>query len=238
MKCNLIWFTAPKFLRIFQNLFKEKLTKGTVKIIALPIEEFVAYKKLNPVLWTITHEKDYENEVFHTPGLYAVWYEKKEFINRAIMANPFKSDLFVWCDAGIGRNEMWLPALKDQFPIGEHIPRGRVLVLQINPFKKDDWNPDGDGLCGASLDKRATVAGVILASDAAGWARWSKAYDRIFMKYVLAGRFYGKDQNIMASMILEDRSLAVRIEAPPFLNEIDKWFYLLLFLGGVRVLTS
>ena len=230
-----VFFTVPNMVRGLERLLEKKINGGTAKVVGLPLEEFDAYRRINPLLWKMAEEKDPEEGVLHSAELYAVWFEKKEFVRRAIELNPFGSERFVWCDAGILRNPRWAPAVCEMFPLDAHIPRGRMLVLEIDPFKDADYVRGADGIYGVGFEKRSTVGGGILASDVEGWRRWGAAYDRMFMKYVLAGRFFGKDQNIMASMILEDPGLAVRIRGPPFLPGVDAWFYLLLFLSGVAV---
>lgn len=234
--CALVWFTVPGLIGMFERLFANR--PGPTKVLGLRVEDFTAFQSMNPAIWAIASEKDPEKEVKHTPELYAIWYEKKEFVRRVIELNPFQSEKFVWCDAGIVRRPEWVSALKGQFPIPAHIPEGKMLLLQLNPFHDTDYMRAPDGILGEDIGKRVTVGGGILASDREGWAKWSKAYDKMFMKYVTRGRFFGKDQNIFASMVLEDPGLAVRIASPPLLNNIDRWFYLLLFLSGVAVLQS
>jgi hypothetical protein len=82
--------------------------------------------------------------------------------------------------------------------------------------------------------KDNTVGGGILASDIGGWVSWSKAYDAMLMKYYLNDTFIGKDQNIMASVILDNPDSVIMID-PPSINPIQQWFYLLFYLAGVRV---
>jgi hypothetical protein len=190
-----------------------------------------AFNRLSPHIWVDTHRHDTEQG--HTPELYALWYEKKEFVRRAIELNPFQSREFVWCDAGIGRYREWIPLLQ-RFPTKDLIPRGKMLVLNIDPLLNTDFIEGADGIRG-DFGTRATFGGGILASDIEGWNRWSKAYDAMFMRYYLAGRFVGKDQNIMASMILHDSELAIYIKRPASMGPIEGWFYLLFFLSGIQI---
>lgn len=225
--CPLIFFTDPRIVSQFETIFKDR--RGPTKIIGIPFGGLTAFNKLSPNVWTHTRQYDPEIQI-HTPELYALWYEKKEFIFRAIQENPFGSDQFVWCDAGISRYPEWLPFLTD-FPKREMIPpNGRMLVLRIAPFEGEK---DANGIYG-NFTKEVTVGGGILAADVAGWVSWSKAYDAMLMKYYLADRFIGKDQNIMASIILENPNLVVMIDPPEKFNAIQRWFYLLFFLAGVR----
>ena len=216
-KCPLVFFTDPLIVPQIEAMFKER--QGPTKVIGIPFQNLVAFTKLSPRAWIFTHQ--FDPEKIHSPELYAIWYEKKEFVLRAIQDNPFGSDHFVWCDAGIGRYPDWLPHL-ERFPMREAMPpANKMLVLRMKAFT--DVNI-----------KENTVGGGILASDIGGWVSWSKAYDAMLMKYYLNDAFIGKDQNIMASVILENPDSVVMIDPPP-INAIQQWFYLLFYLGGVRV---
>jgi len=226
MSCNLVFYTDTSLVDIFRTMFQDR---AQTRIVGISLLDLKAFQKLSPVVWHQTHKLDRERG--HTPELYALWYEKKEFVLRTIASNPFESREFVWCDAGIGRYPEWNKHLKS-FPMSTMIPCGRMLVLEIDPFM-NGYTIDKYGIPG-QFDKDATVGGGILASDAVGWRRWSMAYDAMLMRYYLAGRFIGKDQNIMASIIVENPDIAVIIPRPPVLGPVQGWFYLLFFLSGIH----
>ena len=228
--CALIFFTDPLLVPIIQDMLKDR--KGPTRILGTPFNDLSAFKKLCGDTWVYTHGMDPER-CRHSPELYAIWYEKKEFILRAIEANPFGSDHFVWCDAGICRRAEWLEHLH-AFPKREMIPPGgRMLLLRIAAFEEADFLPDKDGIMG-NFGERVSIGGGVLAADIEGWKSWSKAYDAMLMRYYLAGRFIGKDQNIIASMILENPDLGFVVDPPPTMNTIDRWFYLLFFLASAH----
>ena len=211
IKCALVFFTDPVLVPIFQDMLKGR--EGPTHIIGVPFHELTAFKKLSAEVWSYTRAIDPE-QLRHSAELYAIWYEKKEFIARAIEANPFGSDHFVWCDAGICRRPEWVDYLQG-FPKREFIPpAGRMLILRIAPFEAQDAQPDKNGIMG-NFGERVSVGGGILASDIAGWKSWSKAYDAMLMRYYLADRFIGKDQNIMASMILERPDSVYLVDRSP-----------------------
>ena len=224
ISCPLVFFTSPELVPFFGNMFEGR--KSTL-VIGLPFAELAAVQKLDPQIWEQTAQLDHETG--HSPELYAIWYEKKEFVLRVAEKNPFGSDSFVWCDAGICRFKEWLPHLKE-FPRRDMVPSGKMLVLRINPFE----GVVEDGVPGR-FEKMITVGGGILAGDASSWISWSKAYDEMLVKYVQAGRFIGKDQNIMASMILDRPDLVIMIDPPGVLDSIQLWFYLLFVLAGVHI---
>lgn len=228
--CNLVFYTDPKIVSIMEDLLSSR--KGRTRVIGLEFHDLSAFQDVSPAAWIETARLD--KEAGHTPELYALWYEKKEFVRRAIQMNPFQSCKFVWCDAGIGRYPEWYSLLQE-FPRREMIPRGRMLLLEIDPFRAEDYVADTNGIRGEFNNTRSTVGGGILASDIDGWREWSQAYDSMLMRYHLAGRFIGKDQNIMASMILERPELAITIKRFQRLGSIQGWFSLLFFLAGVNI---
>jgi glycosyltransferase involved in cell wall biosynthesis len=225
--CPLVFYTEPALVRTFEGLFA---SRKFVRVVGVPLFSLSAFKKLTYKVWL--RAKGLDKESAHTPELYALWYEKKEFVLRTIQSNPFHSDKFVWCDAGIGRIPE-MTSVVQRFPMRKYIPAGKMLVLEIDPLKKEDCGDEG-GIPG-NFQNATTFGGGILASDVEGWIRWSSAYDAMLMRYYLAGRFVGKDQNIMASMILERPELAVIVQRPAALGPIAGWFYLLLFLSGVKL---
>jgi len=226
--CCLVFYTDPELVPLFEQAFSSR--KNT-RVIGVPFSSLRAFEKLSSRVWVDTARLDKESG--HSPELYALWYEKKEFILRTIEENPFSSDRFVWCDAGIGRCPEWIPAIQ-RFPIRERILSDKISVLQIDPLKEGDCRHDTWGIPG-SFDRAATFGGGILASGAEGWKRWSKAYDAMLVRYHLAGRFIGKDQNIIASMLLQEPDLAAVVRRPHALGPIKGWFYLLFFLAGVHL---
>jgi glycosyltransferase involved in cell wall biosynthesis len=230
--CPLVFFTSPPLVPTFEDLLKRR--PGPTRVVGIPFQELAALKKLAPEAWVLAREIDPEKGTNHSPELFAIWYEKKEFVLRAIELNPFNSSRFVWCDAGICRYAAWIPQLAQRFALESQVPAGKMLVLTIDPFKEEDVVPSAaDGIKG-DFGLRNSVGGGILASDAEGWKTWSAAYDAMLMRYYLAGRFIGKDQNIMGSMILERPELAVTVPRNPRLSPQQSWFSLLFYLAGLE----
>ena len=200
-------------------------------VVGLPFSELNAFRKLPASVWRDACALDTEQN--HSAELYALWYEKKEFVLRTIHTNPFHSSKFVWCDAGIGRFPGWIQNIQG-FPDETRIPLNRMLVLQIDPFQEADSIEGANGIYG-NFGTCSRVGGGILASGIEGWSTWSKAYDAVLLKYLHAGRFIGKDQNIMASAIMEYPQLATLIQRPTLLGPIAGWFYLLIYLAGLQI---
>ena len=227
--CRLVLYTEPELVRMCEKLVS---SREHSLVVGCALRSLQAFNKLSYTAWIETGRLDKEKG--HSPELYGLWYEKKEFVLRTIETNPFSSDRFVWCDGGIGRYPEWIPRLQ-RFPVRSLIPSDRMLLLQIDPLNEvlcavDEWGIPGQ------FDAVCTFGGGILASGSEGWKRWSKAYDAMLLRYHLAGRFIGKDQNIMASLMVEEPSLGAVVRRPAVLGPIQGWFYLLLFLSGHHLL--
>ena len=231
--CPLVFFTEPAIAKEIENVLicDNNRSADNTRIIGIPFNELTAFKKVPESIWRTQLDMDPERDI-HTLELYALWFEKKEFVLKTIHINPFGSQYFVWCDAGICRYPQITPHLQ-RFPLENKIPRGQMLVLQIDRFLPQDFIAGPDGIYG-EFTHRASVGVGILASDASGWKRWNDAYDAMINRYYNAERFIGKDQNIMGSMILSDPTLAIPIYSPTGVpSSILRWFYLLFFLSGV-----
>lgn len=175
--------------------------------------------------WEIDPEKN-----IHSVELYKVWFEKKEFVLRAIALNPFGSKKFVWTDAGILREAEMESILKGRYPVSSRIPNDRIMIMNIMPFTKNDeieYKINGVTLKGGK-DKRR-IGGGVLAGTAAVWKRFSQLYDEALQRYLKAGLFIGKDQTLFATIILENKSLISLLDYRGIAPE--SWFYLLLYLG-------
>jgi glycosyltransferase involved in cell wall biosynthesis len=228
--------SAPMVIFMEEKYFAEisemrKNYKDQTKLIILPREEWMANKRFGHKVWELQVEKDTESNI-HSPDLYKIWYEKKEFVKKVIEINPFHTKKFIWCDAGIVRDEevkSWMPG----FGRADRIPEDRLLLLQVDPFTEDDVVLQADGIPGNFL-KKNRIGGGIQAGTALTWKRWSDRYDEMVSKYLVAGRFIGKDQSIMANCILEAPSEVLCVHPPKgrYRHPIQIWFFLVLWLSA------
>ena len=226
MPCSMVIFTEGEFVDLFKK-YREKWMDRTI-VVNQPLCEFTAFKKWK-FAWYDAIQKDEEiaTGTNHTAQLYAIWYEKKEFVLKAIQMKAFGADQFVWCDAGILRFPEWLPHLQ-KFPMNEYIPAGRMTLLSLAPFQPEDT-------VDTVFQHTNRVGGGIQAADADTWQWWSIQYDSMMVKYQLSNRFIGKDQSIMASLCVAHPDRVNLVSADLRLDGYTKWFWLLLYLGGVTI---
>jgi hypothetical protein len=226
--CHLVFFTEEEFVPFIEECRKEY--KEITRIVSLPRKDWVANTGFPEGFWEAQHGLDPESNI-HSPELYKVWYEKKEFVKRAIELNPFGHEDFVWTDAGIFRDPQLAPLVSKRYPVASRIPTDRILILNNMPFTSSDDKIHTFGSVKIQFprDKPRIGAGVIAGSRQA-WKRWDEQYNDAVKRYIQAGLFIGKEQTIMACIALENKSsvslLDYRQEVP------TSWFYLLIYLGA------
>ena len=223
--CHLVFFCDQSLVDFITDCRKNYATK--THIVPLSQNDWVANSKTD---WTQELTKDPEVDL-HNTDLYKVWYEKKEFVKRAIALDPFKHSDYVWVDAGIIRNIHTAKLIKN-FPDASRIPIDRILLLNVQPFEKGDeqvFQYATGNIVGAFHLWKTRIGGGIIAANKTMWASWDALYDKTFETYKAAGRFVGKDQNIMATLVLENKDKISLVN--PSKNTNEPWFYMLYYLG-------
>jgi hypothetical protein len=229
INCHLVFF-CEESMREFVEEAREEYMDRT-EIVILPREQWTMNKKYPETFWRKQFTMDPEKELHKSTDLYKVWHEKKEFVKRAIALNPFEHDDFIWMDAGCIRSED-MASLVTNFPHASRIPTNRMLLLNVQPFSKQD-NTIYRFEKGVSIQGGVTgvarIGGGVYAGSTRMWNQFDKAYNTIFEKYVTANVFLGKDQSLLATLVLENNKLVSLVEPKPFFA--DPWFNLVLYLG-------
>ena len=221
LEANLIFFTDAKTYKEIK-VYRENFATQT-KFVILEFSELIASRNFTDEFWLLQKIKDLEPE--HSVELYKIWFEKKEFVKRAIELNPFGSEDFIWLDAGILIDDTYIENMKT-FPNSAKIPIERFLMLNVDPFEQKD-EITHKNITGKFLMVNR-IAGNILAASKNIWLQWSKKYDDILQKYIDAGRFIGKDQTIMATLVLENKNFVSLVNPK---SQKNKWFYLIEYLS-------
>lgn len=230
--CHLIFFTDEEFGK-FVWKHREQY-KDRTKVIIVPKSEWSSSKNFSQAFWERQYEKDPEKNI-HSIDLYKIWYEKKEFVKMAIRINPWGHTDFVWTDAGICRNPSMTGLIRD-FPVADRIPTDRILMLNPGEFTENDntvFNFKGIEIMGGGHGKMRMSAGII-AGSIQSWKTYDSVYEKTLDKFIDAGIFCGKEQNVMATIVLENRDLVSLVEPKPIFG--DFWRYLLLWLGSPPLL--
>ena len=214
----LVFFTS-KDLEPWILSCRSKYLEKTV-IIVLPEEEWTSTTNFLTNFWQEQHRLDPEKNL-HSPELYKVWYEKKEFVKRAIELNPWNHTDFVWTDAGICREALLIPFLQ-HFPVADRIPTDRILMNNTSPFTRRDETQ--------LISKKERIGAGIYAASIPIWNWFIKEYDIVLQKYITQNMFCGKEQDILSTLVLLNKEKISLLDVKSI--TINKWFYLFHYLGA------
>jgi hypothetical protein len=224
LPCHLIFFTDEPYI----DFVKECRKKFLDRTIVMPLNrtEWVANIKYKEEMWQSQLEKDPEKNI-HTVEQYKLRYEKKEFVLTAIELNPYDHHDFIWMDADIIREDAIIPLISANFPVSSRIPIDRMMLLNVNPYTALDEEKNRN--ITGNFENKDRIAAGIIAGSAENWLKWSDLYDTTMNRYLEAGMFVGKEQNIMSTMVLENKQFVSLVNPPK--NFLKKWFYFLIYLG-------
>ena len=189
---NLVFFTNKEYTPLIKEIRKDFM-ENTL-IITLEFEDLEVFKKYPMSFWA--DQKKIDHESYHTPELYAIWYEKKEFIKKVSLQNPFNTEYFIWMDAGVCRDKKWIPYLKE-FPNVNKIPKNKILISRIT----DDFEEFDD------LKHKDCVGGNLIAGHKNTWDKYYKLYDTTMEDYIRKKKFVGKDQSIIGTTVINNKEL-------------------------------
>lgn len=244
LDAEIVFFTTPDLVRelaAMRPATLRPLTFATLDSIA----ELEAFRRYGRGFWermcaADPQNDDRKNRKRHTPELAALWYEKKEFVKRAMR---LKGDdhgdhgddrPFVWCDAGCVRSDAWLPTVatfgQGQQRIAALIEGGRLALQLVAP-----QHPIDDRAKVLFEFPDVHVGGAIIAGRRDAWLACSEHYDRALDLYVSRGMCATSDQYVwMTAAILNPGSFRL---VPPRLDEIPsgipyaEWFHFLAALS-------
>lgn len=126
---NIVIYTEEKFKKFIEDVRKHvdpTLTKTT--IIIDEISNIESYKLYYNEVKVLMESDEFKKRIhFNVPEMTKPLYNiiifnKLFFIKESIEKNHFNSDLFIWCDAGILRND--IPVIKEGFPNVDKINNG------------------------------------------------------------------------------------------------------------------
>lgn len=183
-----------------------------VQFIHLPFDELVAWSKWGRAFWEQQCSIDVEK--YHTPELAALWYEKKEFVKRAMKLSA--ADVFIWCDAGCARDDASEYAMRMFGKRSVSIPAGKLLMQKINYIPKKEFY----------TFPNKCIAGAIQAGNRDAWMNHMIAYDDTMVRYIDAGICCNMDQYVLLSSSNIFPHIYELIKPPSNLS-INVWFFML-----------
>ena len=222
IKQNVVFFSETDTIKEIKEIFENELmNKPNIIFIEKSFDELFYWQEKYRIIWNLHYSMD--DEKIHNPKLYAVWHEKIKFVIHAIKLNYFNSTKFLWVDVGCFRSDKIIDRYLN-FPNFDKIPDDKMLFLNINKFKKNDYqhrnfkNIDriGGGIYGSSIDTLL---------------KWDKIYDDTLNKLIEANKFAGIDQIIINTIYLDNPDLFLLIRPKPYNgDEFGGWMYLQEYL--------
>ena len=227
------FFTTPDLVELLTKM------RGNLPItfhVMESIYELNAFKKFGYDFWKKQCIIDVEK--YHTPEVAAIWYEKKEFVQKIInlykINNPNldkpntdkpnidkpNTDIpIIWCDAGCVRDDNWLNIIHTFGKNTCVIPKNKLLLQTHNNIPKEKiyfQYPD------------TYIAASIIAGYPDTWIKCSELYDNTVFEYNKNNICCNSDQYIWASTINKNHKMFELVQVKECIN---KWFYFLEYLS-------
>lgn len=181
------------------------------------------------------HDLDPEKSI-HSVELYMIWNEKTTFLRKTSAENPFNSEYFFWVDIGCFRDESIAPMLKS-WPLPEKINaategKNKIVLLEIEPFSAEElaWKETSQHDLGPNFEHCVRIGGGVFGGTANAIAQWNDIYYSTLSQFFDQARFAGKDQNIMATIVLKYPQIVSIIKVPSSFTS-DRWFFLHYFFA-------
>lgn len=183
------------------------------RVIVTRFEDFYCYRYID--VFEKHMDIDHERAI-HSVELYLIWNEKSNFLRRAIEANPFSSEKFVWCDIGCFRrpNTEFV-----KWPNPDRVTDNKITLMVVEPFTEDEMRTDLP-----LFQYKNRISASIFAGDKETLIRWHQIYYGMLEHYIQIGRFIGKDQSIMNNVYLVNRDMCELVRYQ--VGRGDIWFYL------------
>jgi hypothetical protein len=225
--CNLIFYTEELLVPFIREC--RRAYEDNTDVIVIPRNEWIANKRFPKTVWDDLKKLDTSE---NSTDLYKLHYEKKEFMKKAIAANPFGDKNYMWINAGICKTPDIMNLIKGRFPVSSRIPTDKVMLYNITPF---DYSDEKVRVYGSEIilgvrNKNRICSNIIVGSKER-WLEFSNLYDTTIGKFIRAKLFWGLDQPILACLTVENK---VNISLIEYKNIVpDEWRseYALLYLG-------
>jgi hypothetical protein len=221
--------------------------KNRTHIVSFELNGTLAATEYSQQFWQEQLNMDPEKEIHRSYQLFWVWLSKSYFVTKAIEANPFVSDIFVWSDIGAFRNNGFgqKPGWRSWVLHPEIIPTTKILMMVhetparfYHKYYDSGTSPAASGIT-PWVQKQQTgciVAGAMMAGYKDTWLEFQPHFENTVSEYAVRGYFVGEDQAVLqAACSLRPRLCTYATEKcmashrsswPPF----DVWFGLIHML--------
>lgn len=227
---NMFVFVGDKHNETYVRSLRGSLP---IQTLVLPFTELKMYQYMN--IWNIQWKNLDPEKNIHNPNLYIIWNEKIEFLAKAKQMTETKYVWYMWMDIGSFRCEhghvtandisCWL---RDDI-VNARLSKTKFNMLQIDEFRSTQKEIDDISLL-SRLDfknKLNNTGGTyIIPSDSI--ELWHERFYSLIEKYITVERFAGKDQNILANLLIaypEHVNVVYSQKGCACAGHYNQWFY-------------
>jgi len=231
IRTNMVIFCGKDMIDELRELRSE--FSDTTVFIVKELEELPMYRLFS--IWDYHNVLDPESHI-HSVELYILWNNKLCFVNDAIKLNPFRTDWFVWMDIGAFRNRKGesgdiSPNDIGDWPSDERIdmlPPDRMTFVKTDPdVDIAEFDTHSNGVTVEDLSDMPAHVGGLFVVNVESFVKIFREFYRLMTEYIKMNRFAGKDQNMMANMVVSRPDLVNLIHP----NQGDAYFYLHHYLA-------
>jgi len=227
LKAPIVCFTEENTAEIIKQLRRDL----PIHIIVLPFEKLHMWQFYKDK-WIAQYKMDPESEK-HSPQLYAIWAQKPFFVEAAIAANPFSTSYFFWCDIGAFRTPVH-PVVLHTFPAIRYLEPDRIILHALDDVEESDRILKADGIYGEVISDKWNahrLVGGLWGGGAKACLIWKDKYHNMLCHYFCVNRFAGKDQQVMFSTFMANRTIANVVQCTN--QTCDIWFFLQYLLSDL-----
>ena len=215
LQSNIIIFVGKHEKQYIQSIIY-KNNKCKYLLIEKEIDDFEIMKKYDSDFWNWQESIDPGINCGRGQDCYKIWNSKFNFLQEAILLNPFNSDKFVWNDIGNIRNTNYIECLR-LYPKYNSVSKDKLDIVLLNTFNNKEQ---------IYFQHEVHFSGSMFGGGKEILLELCKMYYTYFDEYVNNKLFIGCDQQIIATLFLQNPSMFNCIQPSQIYSNDDEWFYL------------
>ena len=210
---NIVLYTSNDLTYLFKK-YEERLPR--LKIVVKELYDLEIYGRYKDH-WDHQYSMDSQKSSGRTWQCYVIWNSKLYFIAQAIRSQYFSSDKYIWIDIGIVRDEFYAN-LVPTFPDASKISNDKIDIALLHGFVNRNQKYFKD---------EVHFAAGLFGGSAMTLMMYYALYKKKLDDYIFNGYFIGCDQQIVASVYVENPTLFRIFHA--LRAGTDPWFSMLIY---------
>lgn len=213
--------------------YRQKFIEKT-KVLIEKLEDLSCYQYYD--YWSRDLARDHE-KAYHNENLYIIWNEKTMFMYKAYILNYFDTEFYAWTDIGMVREDRYIKLL-ESFPSSKRLAKlqkNKVYILLINHFTNEEMTTVTPTETFRFKDR---IGGGMILCNRHILEKWTQEYYKMMKNFMEADMFAGKDQSIMANLVLKYKTefIEIVVAKPADYRVMDNiWFHMLYFLSDYYI---